>query len=82
MSGLALADPALGRAVGSEVKLSLSGSASLGGDIAFDALSSPPRISTRAIPASSPRRPPRRKVSPASLRLFLIRSPKLSAIVP
>src|SRR5271166_3670875 len=38
VSGLALADPALGRAVGSEVKLSLRGSASLGGDIAFDTL--------------------------------------------
>ena len=38
VSGLALADPALARAVGSEVKLSLRGSASLGGDIAFDTL--------------------------------------------
>ena len=38
VSGLALADPALARAVGSEVRLSLRGSASLGGDIAFDTL--------------------------------------------
>ncbi|MGA9847304.1 MAG: translocation/assembly module TamB domain-containing protein [Roseiarcus sp.] len=38
MSGLALADPALAQAVGSEAKLTLSGSASPGGDIAFDAL--------------------------------------------
>jgi translocation and assembly module TamB len=38
MSGLALADPALARAVGSEAKLALSGSASPGGDIAFDTL--------------------------------------------
>jgi translocation and assembly module TamB len=38
VKGLALADPALARAVGNEAKLSLSGSASLGGDIAFDTL--------------------------------------------
>jgi translocation and assembly module TamB len=38
MSGLALADPALARAVGSEAKLALSGTASPGGDIAFDRL--------------------------------------------
>ena len=38
ISGLALADPALARAVGSEAKLALSGSASPGGDIAFDTL--------------------------------------------
>ncbi len=38
MSGLALADPALARAVGSEAKLTLTGSASPGGDIAFDVL--------------------------------------------
>ena len=38
MSGLALADPTLARAVGSEAKLALRGSASTGGDIAFDAL--------------------------------------------
>ena len=38
MSGLALADPALARAIGSEAKLALRGSASVGGDIAFDTL--------------------------------------------
>ncbi|HLX97507.1 MAG TPA: translocation/assembly module TamB domain-containing protein [Roseiarcus sp.] len=38
MSGLALADPALARVVGSEAKLIMRGSASLGGDIAFDKL--------------------------------------------
>jgi translocation and assembly module TamB len=38
MSGLALADPALARAIGSEVKLALSGSASVGGDVTFDSL--------------------------------------------
>jgi translocation and assembly module TamB len=38
ISGLALADPALARAVGSEAKLALSGSASPGGDIAFNTL--------------------------------------------
>ena len=38
MSGLALADPALASAVGSEAKLSLRGSASPGGDVAFDTL--------------------------------------------
>ncbi|HTZ68643.1 MAG TPA: hypothetical protein VMB83_14500, partial [Roseiarcus sp.] len=38
MSGLALSDPTLARAIGSEAKLTLRGSASIGGDIAFDAL--------------------------------------------
>jgi translocation and assembly module TamB len=38
MSGLALADPALARAIGGEAKLALRGSASIGGDIAFDTL--------------------------------------------
>ncbi len=38
MSGLKLADPTLASAVGSEAKLALRGSASTGGDIAFDAL--------------------------------------------
>jgi translocation and assembly module TamB len=38
MSGLTLADPALARAVGSEAKLTLRGSAAVGGDIAFDTL--------------------------------------------
>ena len=38
MSGLALTDPALARAIGSEAKLALRGSASVGGDIAFDTL--------------------------------------------
>jgi translocation and assembly module TamB len=38
MSGLTLADPALARAVGSEAKLTLRGSASVGGDITFDTL--------------------------------------------
>jgi translocation and assembly module TamB len=38
MSGLALADPALARVVGSEAKLMARGSASVGGDIAFDTL--------------------------------------------
>ena len=38
MSGLALADPTLASAIGSEAKLALRGSASTGGDIAFDAL--------------------------------------------
>ena len=38
MSGLALADPALARAIGSEAKLALRGSASMVGDIAFDTL--------------------------------------------
>ena len=38
MSGLKLADPMLASAVGSEAKLALRGSASIGGDIAFDAL--------------------------------------------
>ena len=38
MSGLALADPALARAIGSEAKLALRGSASMAGDIAFDTL--------------------------------------------
>ena len=37
MSGLKLADPTLASAVGSEAKVSLRGSASTGGDIAFDA---------------------------------------------
>ena len=38
MSGLKLADPMLASAIGSEAKLALRGSASIGGDIAFDAL--------------------------------------------
>jgi len=38
MSGLKLADPTLASAVGSEAKLALRGSATIGGDIAFDAL--------------------------------------------
>jgi translocation and assembly module TamB len=38
MNGLALADPALARAIGGEAKLALRGSASIGGDIAFDTL--------------------------------------------
>ena len=38
MSGLALADRTLARAIGSEAKLALRGSASIGGDIAFDTL--------------------------------------------
>ena len=38
VNGLALADPALARAVGSDIKLDLSGSATAGGDIAFDTL--------------------------------------------
>ncbi len=38
MSGLALADPALASAVGSEAKLNLHGTATVGGDISFDAL--------------------------------------------
>jgi translocation and assembly module TamB len=38
MSGLALADPALARAIGREAKLALRGTASVGGDIAFDTL--------------------------------------------
>ncbi len=38
MSGLKLADPTLASAVGSEAKLALRGSASIGGDIAFDTL--------------------------------------------
>jgi translocation and assembly module TamB len=38
MSGLALADPALARVIGSEAKLALRSSASIGGDIAFDTL--------------------------------------------
>ena len=38
MSGLALADPALARAIGSEAKLALRGSASVGGDVTFDSL--------------------------------------------
>ena len=39
MSGLALADPALARAVGSQAKLALSGTRlSLGGDVSFDTL--------------------------------------------
>jgi translocation and assembly module TamB len=38
MSGLTLADPALARAIGSEAKLTLRGSASVGGDIAFETL--------------------------------------------
>ena len=37
MSGLKLADPTLASAVGSEAKVALRGSASTGGDIAFDA---------------------------------------------
>ena len=37
MSGLRLADPTLASAVGSEAKVALRGSASTGGDIAFDA---------------------------------------------
>ena len=38
MTGLALADPALASAIGSEAKLSLRGSAAVGGDVSFDAL--------------------------------------------
>ncbi|HEX9168049.1 MAG TPA: hypothetical protein VF886_03855, partial [Roseiarcus sp.] len=38
MSGLALADPALARAIGSEAKLALRGTATLGGDVSFDTL--------------------------------------------
>jgi translocation and assembly module TamB len=38
MSGLKLADPTLGRAIGSEAKLSLRGTASVDGDISFDTL--------------------------------------------
>ena len=38
MSGLALADPTLARAIGSEAKLALRGSASIGGDVSFDTL--------------------------------------------
>jgi len=38
MSGLTLADPTLGRAIGSEAKLALRGAASVGGDISFDTL--------------------------------------------
>ena len=38
MSGLKLADPALASAIGSEAKLALRGSASIGGDITFDTL--------------------------------------------
>ena len=37
MSGLRLADPTLASAVGSEAKVSVRGSASIGGEIAFDA---------------------------------------------
>ena len=38
MSGLMLADPALARAVGSEAKLALRGTATVGGDVSFDSL--------------------------------------------
>jgi translocation and assembly module TamB len=38
MSGLALADPALARAIGSEAKLALRGTATVGGDVSFDTL--------------------------------------------
>ena len=38
MSGLALADTTLARAIGSEAKLTLRGEAGIGGDIAFDTL--------------------------------------------
>ena len=38
MSGLRLADPALASAIGSEAKLSLRGTAAVGGDVSFDAL--------------------------------------------
>jgi translocation and assembly module TamB len=38
MSGLKLADPTLGRAIGGEAKLDLRGAASVGGDISFDTL--------------------------------------------
>ena len=38
MSGLALADPTLARAIGSEAKLALRGTASVGGEISFDTL--------------------------------------------
>jgi translocation and assembly module TamB len=38
MSGLALADPALASAIGSEAKLNLHGMATIGGDISFDTL--------------------------------------------
>jgi translocation and assembly module TamB len=38
MSGLMLADPTLGRAIGSEAKLALRGAASVGGDISIDTL--------------------------------------------
>ncbi len=38
MSGLKLADPALASAIGSEAKLSLRGTASVGGDVSFDTL--------------------------------------------
>jgi hypothetical protein len=38
MSGLALADPGLARAIGSEAKLSLRGTAAVGGEVSFDAL--------------------------------------------
>ena len=39
VSGLALADAALARAVGSQAKLALSGTATAGGDVSFDTLS-------------------------------------------
>ena len=38
MSGLALADPMLGRAIGSEAKLALRGTSTVSGDISFDTL--------------------------------------------
>jgi translocation and assembly module TamB len=38
MSGLVLADPALARAIGSEAKLALRGTASVRGDVSFDTL--------------------------------------------
>jgi translocation and assembly module TamB len=38
MSGLALADPTLARAIGGEAKLALRGTASVGGEISFDTL--------------------------------------------
>jgi translocation and assembly module TamB len=36
MSGLMLADPAIARAIGSEAKLALRGTATVGGDVSFD----------------------------------------------
>ena len=38
MSGLDLADPALARAIGSQAKLALRGTAAVGGDVSFDTL--------------------------------------------